>query len=497
MNPNRSFQETGQTAPIALTSLTQPVQPLNVTAPTIAPIPPIAAPAAPTPAAAPAKPAQSPLLDQIEGLQRQLTSQGSDTDAAIANATAPYEKQLNDINQQLVERQAQALANQEAVRAGGGDVSFQSGESQRVARNDAIEVLRLQALQAGAQGNIALAQKKAQTAIDTKYAQLQQDITAAKQNIYANWDSFTPEERKRAEATLLSLNNKDTFIQNQKDVERQTSELATTAASNGADAALINHIMDAGSVEDAIALAAPYISPATHQIVNLDDGRSQLIDTRTGRVIATYGSAPAPVVMVAGGGGGGSSTTPSSSKLAPSSGGDPTVQYYAQLLAEGKINLSNVPQNVRNAVVLASKGNINSKLDEGALTSIRQSETAISQLNDLKSKVQSNLQYIGPLKGFAALNPFSQARKVQADINRVRQTVGKALEGGVLRKEDEDKYKKILATITDTPDTAIYKIDQLIASITADIDHYKALQSQSGRFVPSAPSTDLRSKYNY
>jgi len=99
---------------------------------------------------------------------------------------------------------------------------------------------------------------------------------------------------------------------------------------------------------------------------------------------------------------------------------------------------------------------------------------------------------------------------VQADIDRVKQTVGKALEGGVLRKEDEDKYKKILATITDTPETALYKIDAIISSINQDIANYKSLQQASGRVAnvntslqkkgtsnatPSAE--DLRKKYNY
>ena len=79
------------------------------------------------------------------------------------------------------------------------------------------------------------------------------------------------------------------------------------------------------------------------------------------------------------------------------------------------------------------------------------------------------------------MNPWSKARKVQADVDRVRQVVGKALEGGVLRKEDEDKYKKILATVTDTPETAIYKLNQLITDIQGDIDDYTSLQQGAGR----------------
>ena len=43
--------------------------------------------------------------------------------------------------------------------------------------------------------------------------------------------------------------------------------------------------------------------------------------------------------------------------------------------------------------------------------------------------------------------------------------IGKALEGGVLRKEDEEKYKDILPTIGDTEAVALSKINGLEAAI--------------------------------
>ena len=131
-------------------------------------------------------------------------------------------------------------------------------------------------------------------------------------------------------------------------------------------------------------------------------------------------------------------------------------------------------------------------LSETAITAINQTDFALSSLNDLKSTIESNLQYIGPIKGLSVLNPWSKARQVQATIDRVKQTVGKALEGGVLRKEDEEKYKKILATITDTPETAIYKINQLIDSITRNKEDYALLQQQSGK--SSNVSSSLQKK---
>ena len=148
-------------------------------------------------------------------------------------------------------------------------------------------------------------------------------------------------------------------------------------------------------------------------------------------------------------------------------------------------------------------------LSDTAITQISQTQKALDDLANLKSIVSSNTDKLGPIKGLAALNPWSSSRKLQADVDRIRQTVGKALEGGVLRKEDEEKYKKILATLTDTPSTAIYKIDALISSIQRDIETYKSLQQSGGRSLNvNAPLTkqgatiqtkpeDLRNKYNY
>lgn len=59
----------------------------------------------------------------------------------------------------------------------------------------------------------------------------------------------------------------------------------------------------------------------------------------------------------------------------------------------------------------------------------------------------------------------SDAKQKQAVIDRVKQVIGKALEGGVLRKEDEAKYTKILPTIGDPPDVVAAKLDGLEEAI--------------------------------
>jgi hypothetical protein len=57
------------------------------------------------------------------------------------------------------------------------------------------------------------------------------------------------------------------------------------------------------------------------------------------------------------------------------------------------------------------------------------------------------------------------AKKKQAMIDRVKQVIGKTLEGGVLRKEDEIKYEKILPTIKDPPDLVRTKLQGLDSAI--------------------------------
>ena len=59
----------------------------------------------------------------------------------------------------------------------------------------------------------------------------------------------------------------------------------------------------------------------------------------------------------------------------------------------------------------------------------------------------------------------SEAKQKQAVIDRVKQVIGKTLEGGVLRKEDEIKYEKILPTIYDNDDLVKSKLQGLTEAI--------------------------------
>jgi hypothetical protein len=79
------------------------------------------------------------------------------------------------------------------------------------------------------------------------------------------------------------------------------------------------------------------------------------------------------------------------------------------------------------------------------------------------SRIQSHMPtFVSELTG----GWTDDAKQQNAVIARVRQVIGKALEGGVLRKEDEEKYKTILPVIGDSKAVALKKIEGLETALT-------------------------------
>src|SRR5262245_20969896 len=98
----------------------------------------------------------------------------------------------------------------------------------------------------------------------------------------------------------------------------------------------------------------------------------------------------------------------------------------------------------------------------------------------------------------------ADSKSRQATIDKVKQIIGKALEGGVLRKEDEIKYSKILPQIGDPPDVAKAKIKGLeqtlkdkrqntldaLSDAGYDVSRFAAREPKST--VPTEVSTALK-----
>jgi hypothetical protein len=104
----------------------------------------------------------------------------------------------------------------------------------------------------------------------------------------------------------------------------------------------------------------------------------------------------------------------------------------------------------------------------GELTKVTELRQGLQAIKGLRGEI-SEQDSTGLMARFAAWVPGvtnltgwgTDAKARQATIDLVKQIIGKGLEGGVLRKEDEVKYKKILPTMGDRTEVAIAKVNQL------------------------------------
>jgi hypothetical protein len=103
------------------------------------------------------------------------------------------------------------------------------------------------------------------------------------------------------------------------------------------------------------------------------------------------------------------------------------------------------------------------KLPPDKVIAISEFKAIPQLLQDLSTSIELNEQIFGRGAGRAAgaitkLYPLDVVDTLEAQISNVRQTVGKLKEGGVLRAEDEVKYRKMLPELTDSPGVAKNKI---------------------------------------
>lgn len=100
-----------------------------------------------------------------------------------------------------------------------------------------------------------------------------------------------------------------------------------------------------------------------------------------------------------------------------------------------------------------------------------ESQGTVDMATDLSGVIAANAKFMGPVSGgLLAKNPYDvERRELQGKFDLIRQKIGRMIEGGVLRKEDEIKYQKILPSINDMPEVAASKAREMEAMLKQDI----------------------------
>ena len=116
-------------------------------------------------------------------------------------------------------------------------------------------------------------------------------------------------------------------------------------------------------------------------------------------------------------------------------------------------------------------------------------QSSLDDLGVVRQTLQGTKDATGAMAGLQAALPNvvtemtgigRDAKSRVAVINRVKQVIGKALEGGVLRKEDEAKYEKILPTINDDPAVVETKLNGLESAIKLKLERELEAREASG-----------------
>lgn len=215
--------------PITSGELTTPVTPIKIDPVPKIPIPNVSN--IPTIEPVVSKPGADDLTTQIEDMTAGIL--GRDTEKRLDEATIGPEKELAEINKRIKMLQADALEGEEKARERGETIGFATGEAARVRRNFAIEAIRLSALSEAMQGNVTFARQQAQSALDAEFKEEEEKLRVARKNLLDNYDSFTPAEKKRADAALLALDEQDAFVKEQKASRKMSEDIAIEVAATG------------------------------------------------------------------------------------------------------------------------------------------------------------------------------------------------------------------------------------------------------------------------
>jgi len=119
------------------------------------------------------------------------------------------------------------------------------------------------------------------------------------------------------------------------------------------------------------------------------------------------------------------------------------------------------------------------ELSQANIKNINEGNAIPAMLEDVSKVIDDNSKEFGPLSGSASLmNPYNtKVQAINAQMRASSQAFGRFMEGGVLRKEDEEKYKKMFPSVSDTPGLAKEKLNVvnrlLVQKQNSLIDAYK------------------------
>ncbi len=264
-------------ATTSASTLPPPPAPMSY-APTLASIPTIESIVAPAKPSA-AETEQTGIMSSLKGLYEKMLGKTSAQGAAEDAAGLPgYNSQLNDVNAQI--KQLQAESSSATIRAEDrlAPTFAIAGEQTRIEHERTIKALGLSSISSALQGNIALAQQQADRAVEIQFGPIQEQIDYQQKLLDLNKETLSREDKKAVVLQQAQLDERKRLLDNAKEDKGIIIGWAAEASKNGASSYVVNQALAETDTSKALGILSGFLTDPNAKakaLAELDQTRAQ------------------------------------------------------------------------------------------------------------------------------------------------------------------------------------------------------------------------------
>lgn len=148
------------------------------------------------------------------------------------------------------------------------------------------------------------------------------------------------------------------------------------------------------------------------------------------------------------------------------------------------------PGDPKNRPSMSGDGRI---LPANTVMALNEGQAVARMLPDVEKAIQANSGIMGPVAGRArGANPYdTNAQTTDAQFRAASQSFGRFMEGGVLRKEDEEKYRKMFPQFSDKPEVAKNKLAIVRRLLASKYESDRTTMGKSGYDVSGLGTLEI------
>lgn len=232
-----------------------------------------------TPEVLSAEAEQKAIREKLFGALDASTGEAGFRSSAETAAGLPeYEKQLNDVNAQILQLQNEAQAiplriQNESAGRGRTEAGIAPLTADELRKNT-IKALGLSAIAQSLQGNVAMAQAQVDRQVEAKYGPIKQQLTYYKAILDLNTEDMNNAQKERATLIAAKLQERQDAVDKAEADHKLTMEYVLKAAAKGAPADVLNKAQDLPPTE-ALALLKDYMPTQAADGFTLSEGQTR------------------------------------------------------------------------------------------------------------------------------------------------------------------------------------------------------------------------------